>query len=333
MKRRITNEIAAFLVMLAIVITGPSLRTKLFAQKPVKSASELPGDLLALENRINENERSTPGIKPGCEAKIVWADPKNKTKTRYAILYIHGFSSSRVDGDPVHRLIAKRYSANLYLARLAGHGIDLGDSTMANITEEDFIRSAEDALAITKKLGNEVIVLSSSFGGALSCYLASRHPEIRSLVLYSPCIRINDPRAEIFAKPGAVEMAIKYSGSAIVESKPFNNEYAKYWTTRYHMNGLAAFQTFLFSKMNAGTFQKIKCPVWMGYWYKDENVKDTVASIPAMLKMFNDLGSENKYKQAFANVGNHGMTTPILSKDVDAVLKASEQFLDGILQR
>jgi hypothetical protein len=38
--------------------------------------------------------------------------------------------------------------------------------------------------------------------------------------------------------------------------------------------------------MNKKTFEKIKCPVFMGYWHKNENGKDTVASVPAMLKMF-----------------------------------------------
>ena len=61
---------------------------------------------------------------------------------------------------------------------IAGHGIDRGDSTMAKMTADAFIYSAEYALAVGKTLGDEVIVMSNSFGGALSCYLASKHPEL-----------------------------------------------------------------------------------------------------------------------------------------------------------
>jgi pimeloyl-ACP methyl ester carboxylesterase len=291
----------------------------------------LPDDLQLLDKKVTESEMAIPGIKKGCEAKIVWADPAKRSKTKVVFLYIHGFGSSQADGDPIHRDIAKKYKANLYLARLAGHGVDLGDSTMANVTADDFATSAEYALAVAGRLGDEVIVISSSFGGALSCWLASRHPEIRALVLYSPCIRVNDPRAEIFAQPGGLEQAIKYAGSPIVEFKPMSKEFAQYWTTRYHMNGLAAFQTFLFGKINKETFEKIKCPVFMGYWYKDETVKDTVASVPAMLSMFDELGSVKKQKVAFPNVGNHAIATPVLSKDIFSVRRETERFLDGIM--
>jgi esterase/lipase len=281
-------------------------------QESEKLNLNLPRDLQLMEKQINNNEKSTPGVRPGCEAKTVWADSTKKSKTKLAFLYIHGFGGSQMECAPIHKNLAKKYAANLYLCRLAGHGIDLGDSTMANVTADDFAYSAKYALAIAKTLGDDVIIISSSFGGALSCRPASKHPDIKALVLYSPCIRAYDKRAEMIAQPGAVQSIIKQYGSATFEFKPFNEEYAKYWTTRYHLNGLAAFQTFLFREMNKETFEKIRCPVFMGYWYKNENEKDTVASIPAMLKMFEELSSANKEKFAFTDVGNHAISTPIL---------------------
>ena len=62
-------------------------------------------------------------IKPGNEAEIVWAD-SNHRQTEYAIVYLHGFSASKEDGNPVHHYLAKALKANMYLARLADHGID-----------------------------------------------------------------------------------------------------------------------------------------------------------------------------------------------------------------
>ena len=331
MKRKIKISMILLLQFAATVscFSGSGLN----AQTVEKLNVNLPADLRLLEKQINTNELSTPGIRKGCEAKIIWADATKKVKTRYAFLYIHGFSASQMEGDPVHRNIAKKYEANLYLARLAGHGIDLGDSTMAKITVDDFVYSAEYSLAVAKALGDEVIVMSNSFGGAISCYLASRHPEIKAMVLYSPCIRVNDKRAEMIAQPGAVESIAKQYGSAMVDFKPVNEEYAKYWTTRYHLDGLAAFQTFLFREMNRETFEKIKCPVFMGYWYKNENEKDTIVSLPAMWKMFDELGSKTKQKSAFPKAGNHTMITPILSAraDVETVQRETQRFLKRIL--
>ncbi len=89
------------------------------------------------------------------------------------------FSASQAEGDPVHRDLAKKYNANLYLSRLAEHGIDRGDSSMINLTAEEYEASAEKALAIAEKLGDEVVVMGTSAGGTLAIYLASRHPEIK----------------------------------------------------------------------------------------------------------------------------------------------------------
>ena len=331
MKRRMNKIIIVWVAV--IVMIGAGCFVGVSAQESYRFSFSLPADLPGLEKQINNDERSTPGIRKGCEAKIVWADSTRKVKTKFAFLYIHGFSASQMEGDPVHRNIAKKYAANLYLARLAGHGIDLEDSTMANITVNDFANSAEYAFAIAKALGDEVIVLSNSFGGALSCWLASRHPEIKALVLYSPCIRVHDKRAEMIAQPGAVEAIAKQHGSAMVEFPPINEAFGKYWTTRYHLDGLAAFQVFLFREMNEATFKKIKCPVFLGYWYKNENEKDTVVSLAAMFNMFDKLGSNTKEKFVFPNAGNHTMITPILSTpaNVKDVQRETEKFLKRIL--
>ena len=70
----------------------------------------------------------------------------------------------------------------------------------------------------------------------------------------------------------------------------------------------------------------------MGYYYKNEEEQDKVVSVPAMLKMFDELGSSTKQKVAFPNAGNHVLASPILSKDVAMVQKETERFLDGVLK-
>jgi esterase/lipase len=323
------------IILLSSVILG--CITYYLGPKPARPKLEtlnisLTSDLHLLEKQINGSELSTHGLKQGCEAKIIWADTTKKVKTRFAFLYIHGGASSRMDGDPVHRNIAKRYNANLYLARLAGHGVDLGDSTLAKETADDFAYSAEYALAVAKNLGDEVVVIGTSFGGAITVYLASRHPEIKAIVLYSPCIKTYDTRTGIFIKPWGLKLVQLMTGSKTFNAKLPDAESAKYWTTHYDLNFIAQFQNFLTYADTKETFEKIKCPTFMGYWYKDEQVKDTVASVPAMLQMFEELGTVNKQKSAFPNVGNHGIASAILSKDVESVQHETERFLDGILK-
>src|SRR5664279_6520927 len=149
----------------------------------------LPDSLTELESSIIRNEKAVKGIKPDNQARIIWADSLKKEKTKIAFLYLHGFSASKAEGDPVHKDLAKKYQANLFLSRLAEHGIDRGDSSMINLKAGEYEASAEKALAIAEKLGDEVIVIGTSAGGTLSLFLASRHPEIKAIILYSPCVR------------------------------------------------------------------------------------------------------------------------------------------------
>ncbi|HEX8609039.1 MAG TPA: alpha/beta fold hydrolase, partial [Pedobacter sp.] len=292
----------------------------------------VPSNLAILDKQITDNEKSTQGIKSGCEAQIIWADSSKKGKTKVAFLYIHGFGASQKEAEPIHRNMARKYQANLYLMRLPGHGVNLGRSTMATVTADDFVTSVEKALAVAKHLGTEVIVLSNSFGGALSLWMASVHPEIKALVLYSPCIKTADERASIFARPWGLQLVTALSGSDVVKVRPYNKEYARYWTTHYSLNGLSSFQSFLMHAMKKSTFAKVKCPVFMGYWYKNKQQQDTIASVPAMLRMYNELGSPNKQKFAFENVANHEISTPILSKDVKSVQAKTERFLNTLLR-
>jgi esterase/lipase len=320
------------IAIIGIGTVGYFLGPKSEAPKLEVPMFKLTGDLPTLEKQINEGETAEKGIRPDCQARIVWADSLKKERTKLAILYIHGFSATQQEGNPVHRNLAKKYGANLYLARLAGHGIDLGDSTMATVTADDFVRSAEYALAVAKTLGDEVVVVATSFGGALTTYLASQHPEIKAIVMYSPCIKIYDDNAEILDNPWGLELGKAVSGSYVRDFKAQNAEHAKYWSTHYHLNGVVALQNFLTNAMNPETFARVKCPAFMGYYYKNEEEQDKVVSVPAMLKMFEELGSTNKQKVAFTKVGNHVLASPILSKDVATVQAETEKFLDGVLK-
>src|SRR6185369_7479021 len=83
----------------------------------------VPADAVALEQYIRNGE-ATHKLKPNNEARIVWLNDSLKQKTDYAIVYLHGFGASQEEGNPVHTSFAKKFGCNLYLSRLAEHGID-----------------------------------------------------------------------------------------------------------------------------------------------------------------------------------------------------------------
>jgi esterase/lipase len=289
----------------------------------------LPNSLNELENNIAQTEKSIKGIKPDNQARIIWADSSKKEKSRLAFLYLHGFSASQAEGDPVHRDLAKKFHANLYLSRLSQHGIDNGDSSMISLNAGDYEASAENALAITKKLGDEVIVIGTSAGGALTLYLASRHPEIKAIVLYSPCVKLFDKTAVILDKPWGLQIARLVSGGPVKKYEPESKIHANYWQLSYRIESLVALQNLVSNTMKPDVFSKIKCPVFLGYYFKNEIEQDNTVSVPAMLKMFDELGTpvELKQKQAFPDAGAHVIASYIRSKDWQSVERETDKFL------
>jgi esterase/lipase len=294
----------------------------------------LPVSLTELENKINKSEKAVKGIKPDNQSRIIWADSSKKEKTKIAFLYLHGFSASQAEGEPVHRDLAKKYNANLYLSRLAEHGTEHGDSTMINLTAGEFEASAENALSVAERLGDNIVVIGTSAGGALALYLASRHPEIKAIVLYSPCVKLYDPTATILDKPWGLQIARLVTGGRTKKFEPDSRDHANYWQLNYRIEALVALQSLVTNTMKPETFSKITCPVFLGYYFKNEKEQDNTVSIPAMLKMFSELGTPDgsKEEKAFPNAGAHVIASYIRSKDWQNVERETDKFLSDIVK-
>ncbi|WAC41124.1 alpha/beta hydrolase [Pedobacter sp. SL55] len=265
-------------------------------------------------------------IKPGNQAEIVWTDSLHQ-QTEYAVVYLHGFSASKEEGNPVHRNFAKTIKANLYLARLADHGLDTV-APMQYFTADRLWETAKEALAIGKKLGKKVILVGTSTGGTLALKLAATYPEIHSLVLLSPNIKINDDKVWLLNNPWGLQIARAVTGGKerIVEGK--SPIYKKYWYTNYRLESVVQLQELLESTMTKATFEKVKQPTLLLYYYKSEEEQDPVVSVPEMLKMFDELGTPTaqKEKHALSNTGNHVIGSYITSKDIPSAEKAMKAF-------
>ena len=118
-----------------------------------------------LDAYIAEREANLP-VREGNESRIIWAD-SSKTKTPISVVYLHGWSASAVEGDPVHRQIAQDLGANLYLPRLAEHGLSK-EEALLDITADDLVDSAKEALSIAQLIGDRVVIVATSNGGALA---------------------------------------------------------------------------------------------------------------------------------------------------------------------
>ncbi|MHA7128471.1 alpha/beta hydrolase [Algoriphagus namhaensis] len=317
----------AAVIFVILYMLGPKL-------EPITLTVHYPevGNTSNLENYLKQREDSVIGLKPGNEAYIVWADSTQKVKTPYSIVYIHGFGASPMEGDPVHRFLAAHFGANLFVTRLPEHGIKR-ENGMEYLSAEALADAAGEAYAIGQELGEEVIVVGTSMGGALTLLLGSQQPEIKALVTYSPAIRDQGERLNNFYTPWLEKlMEVTASTNGVVQQTR-TGEKKLYWSEEYHMHGYESLAQLMYSEMNAETFAKIEQPLFLGYYYKSDEEQDPVVSVPKMLEMYEAVSTPGrlKVKQAFPNAGDHVIASSITSGDWEGVLFATIDFLEEIV--
>ncbi len=314
-------------VLIIVYLLGPQPESP----KYTNTLPSVPA-VKGLEQFVATNEAAHQ-LRPNNQARVVWANDSNKQKTDYAIVYLHGFSASQEEGNPVHRNIAKQFGCNLYLSRLAEHGIDTAEQLM-HLTADNYWESAKQALAIGKQLGNKIILMGTSTGGTQALQLAAAFPaDVAALVLYSPNIAINDNNAWLLNNHWGLQIARLVKGSNYNMPTDERPIYKQYWNKPYRLEALVALEEMLETSMNKATFKKIKQPVLLLYYFKDEQHQDDVVKVSAMKEMFTQLATDTIYKRAIAlpNTGNHVMASPIKSNDVESVERETKRFLEEVV--
>lgn len=327
--KRFLKITAVLVALLAVVyFLGP----KPAAPNYNNNLIQVPSDPAALEAYVASNEAKHK-VKPDNEARIVWANDSAKAKTPYVIVYLHGFSASQEEGNPVHRNIAKQFGCNMYLARLSEHGIDTTDA-LVNMTATSLWESAKEAYAIGKQLGDKVILMGTSTGGTVALELASNFEDVAGLVLYSPNIAINNPSAFLTNNPWGLQIARMVMGGKENVLKNRTDTYKKYWNHQYRLEAVVELQELLETTMIPSHFNKIKCPLLTLYYFKDEKNQDPVVKVSAMKEMFEAVSTPANLKRMIPipEAGNHVLASPIQSNDIVTVEKETALFLEQVMQ-
>ncbi|MFZ4544224.1 MAG: alpha/beta hydrolase [Saprospiraceae bacterium] len=293
-------------------------------------------DINMLEEQINYHELKTIGIRLDNQARIVWADSSKKRKTPFAVVYLHGFSGSQFEAAPLHTEFAHRYGCNLFLARLESHGIET-DNNLLDVTPDKMLASARDAVNIGLQLGEKVILMSTSTGSTLSLIIAAQNPELHSLIMYSPNIAIAKPEAALMDKPWGLNIlrwVHKGDNFHQFDQKDIDEYTIKYWTWRYRIEALVALESLISNGMIEENFKNVKCPVFVGCYYKDEDNQDKVVSVEAMEEMFLALGTPEDQKRMikFPEVKAHVIACKQRSKTYEEVQKETFAFAEQILK-
>lgn len=286
--------------------------------------------LVEIDDYLAKREAKVSNLKPDNEAQVIWADSIRKTE--WAVVYLHGFSASAMEGDPVHQRFAARYGANLFLARLAEHGIN-DRETFKTVTPKDWVDSAKEAIAIGKLIGEKVIVMSCSTGSTHSAFLAAENPDfVDAQLMYSPNFAIDASGTWLMTNPWGLELSRLLSGGDYRHLGLPESCYP-YWTVEYRVEGIVAMQALLDATMQTQYFEKTTQPTFIGYYYKDEDNYDGVVSIPMMKEYMETIKTPTNEKEimAFPNVDSHVIVSGLQSKDWQSVEQETNAFVERVL--
>jgi esterase/lipase len=308
-------------ILIIVYFLGPQPTEPKFS----KDLPAVPAEPIALEKYISDHEL-THKLKPDNEARILWFNDSLKEKTEYAVVYLHGFSASQEEGDPVHYEFAQKFGCNLYLSRLEDHGVDTIEP-LANVTADRLWNSAKEAYAIGKQLGKKIILMSTSTGGTLALKLCAEYPDIAANIMLSPNIAINDGKAWMLNNHWGQQIAEMVTGKHRVV-KDTTVLYAQYWNNRYATVSLVQLEELIESTMKESTFRKVKQPALLLYYYKDKGHQDPVVKVSAMKRMFLQLSTPENLKRqvAIPNAGDHVIGSYVKSKDLQTVQDEIEKF-------
>ena len=294
-------------VLFVLVILGPRP-----SQEYTVSLPQLPADL---DNYLNEKENKFDDLKPETKKQIIWASPA-KEKTKLSVVYVHGFSGTHKITSPTFRNIAKQLNANLYLARLSGHGRT--PDAMAEPNLQDWINDTAEAIAIGKAIGEKLILISLSTGTTLVSMILAEQPNVADVLInMAPNFNPADPAAQLIVGPWGASLPSIVIGT-YNKGKPKNELHDKFSTQNYHTNSLVTMMLAV-QASNEGDYSQVQTPTLWLYSEKDKTV-----SIDAMKEIIDRWGSPMNEVLTVDKADGHVITGEIMSpastKDVEQMV-------------
>ena len=217
-----------------------------------------------INSLLESQEKMVRGLRPGTKKQIIWAS-ESGVKSSTSVVFIHGFSATRFECSPVIDMLAEKLEANLYFARLRGHGQD--GKALSESSLDEFMEDTIEAIKIGKTIGDEVIVIGSSTGCSLIHVALGQGVKIKSAVYISPNFGPKPLKGQALRLPGAkflVPLVFGKKHSFITKSA----EHAKYWTTSYPTMALLTIKEAVLAAHQVD-HRAIKVPIMM--WFSDDD--------------------------------------------------------------
>lgn len=277
------------LALLAVIAIAAGPRNSLGPQVPA-ARTPPPQDITQLDAWLQSSEKAFTGLKLGTAKGIGWAGQAGE-RTPWAVVYLHGFSASRLETAPLADTVAQSLGANVYHTRLTGHGLDSVEA-MGQASVQDWMADAVEALQIGKTLGDKVLVVGVSTGATLATWaaLGPQAKDMAAMVFISPNFAPKDKRANLINGPWGQQIALALEGP-VRGWTPDSPDEANAWTTRYATRAIFPMMA-LVKAVRESNLAAVQTPLLMLYSEADE-VVDPQESKAAFAR----LGSASKSLQ------------------------------------
>jgi len=243
-------------------------------------ASQL--QLSSIEKTLLNSEANYSDIVNGANKTVRWFNGTQQTE--FSIIYLHGFSASRQELNPVIDSIADNLGANVFYTRLAGHG--RSDDAMITGSPAKWLADTREAYDIGALIGKKVIVISTSTGGTLATWLITQSfsKDLFANVMISPNYATKNKVAGIVRWSWGLKFA-KWRQGNYYSFKPYNELHAQYWTERYPFEALVP----MFALLDlVKDIDKSKTTVPQLVIYSPSDQVISVKAIEKTLKEFNN---------------------------------------------
>ncbi len=242
-------------------------------ESQIKFSSNFNPNLIGsnIDQYLKKIEGQFLDIKEGVEKKVIWAKEINK-KTPISIVYIHGFTATSEEVRPLPDKIANDLNANLFFTRLTGHGRN--PTAMETCSIPNWMRDLHEAIEIGSRIGEKVILMSSSTGGTISVTSALDKEishKILGYILMSPNFGINNKFANMISWPFS-EYWLKLILGKNIKHNPRNDLNKKFWTMSYPTNALIPMGK-LIKEVNKKDYSKVDKPA-LFYFSMEDKVVD-----------------------------------------------------------
>lgn len=306
---------------------GPTIERPRYADE----LPDVPEEPEALDEYVRAREAEAD-LRPNNEARIHWAGDKRQP-TEFAFVYLHGFGASYRDAFPVNVNLGDIFGANVFLARWGGHGLR-AESALREFTPEGAWWDAREALAIGRRIGKNVIVMSTSTGGTLAFKLAADFPDaVHALINIGPNVEDDQPGASWLMSPWGHELAHLTSLGQRRKIKHEEPEAPQYFDTLYPAEALVRLEVLVQTTMQDETFERVACPVATVFYKENFFKKDDHVEVSRYPEVHALLATPEDRKQLLPlpTPKTHFVASDIKSRDWPAAQRAIVGFCQDVL--